>query len=129
MFIPIFVDHVISALNDYALNPLMTGNYQMKVLFETVASQEKGETIAIQSRAHPGQEKFFALLGSPILHAARERTRDCIPVSARLPAATVFQSACNLCQLWFHLRQDSSQCNLLRLYSSQPAISIISGTS
>jgi hypothetical protein len=24
------------------------------------------------------------------LHAARERTRDCIPVSARLPAATVF---------------------------------------
>jgi hypothetical protein len=50
----------------------MAGNYQTKVLFETIASQAKGETTAMQSRAHPSQEKIFALLCKPKLHAARE---------------------------------------------------------
>ena len=50
----------------------MAGNFQTKVLFETAHSQGKGETTVIQNRAHPSQQNFFALLGTPKLHAARE---------------------------------------------------------
>ena len=46
------------------LYALMAGNYQTKVLFETLESQEKGETTALQGRTHPSQQQFFALLGA-----------------------------------------------------------------
>ncbi len=51
---------------------LMAANFQTKVLFEAADSQAKGETTPIQLRTHPSQQKFFALLGTPKLHAARE---------------------------------------------------------
>ena len=77
MFIPIFVDCVISALNYYALS------CSRHVLFKTAASQAKGETTAMQSRAHPSQEKLFALLGTLKLHAARECILFCHSHSGR----------------------------------------------
>ncbi len=48
------------------------GNFQTKVLFKAADSQGKGETTAIQNSEHPKQQNFFALLGTPKLHAVLE---------------------------------------------------------
>ncbi len=40
----------------------LAGNFQSKVLFETKGSEAKGETIVVQQRNHPSQEKFFEFL-------------------------------------------------------------------
>ena len=54
----------VGVLNPSDLYALMAGNYQTKVLFVTLSSQEKGETTALQGRTHPSQQQVFALLGA-----------------------------------------------------------------
>ena len=44
----------------------LVGNYKTKVLFEKADSDDNGETMVLQNRMHPSQQKFFDFLGTHI---------------------------------------------------------------
>jgi hypothetical protein len=56
---------VVESADDFAIG--QAGNFQLKVLFETKESEALGETTVLQTRLHPGQQKFFGLLGTRFL--------------------------------------------------------------
>ena len=56
---------VVESADDCAVGP--AGNFRSKVLFETKESEALGETTVLQTRLHPGQQKFFDLLGTRFL--------------------------------------------------------------
>ena len=57
--------NVVESADDCPAGP--AGNFQSKVLFETKESEALGETTVLQTRLHPGQQKFFDLLGTRFL--------------------------------------------------------------